>query len=139
MIEDLPPELQEPSIETKQEPVSYRAYHMILDCSNCNVKTFDKENFYPFLRDVAESIGVLHYGPPVSAHMDSGDSKTTGWFIQQLLEGVTAVSGNFITDSGEAYIDVVSVVPFDPEKIEMLVRKYFQPGTTKNAFLARQA
>ena len=137
MIEDLE-ELTVP------EPIVYgnelfRGYHMILDCASCNSATYNKEVFYQFLKDVAIEIGAVTYGPPMSAHLDSGNPNSTGWFIAQVLEGITQITGNFITGTGEAYLDIVSSTPFDPEKVENLVRKTFQPGPCKIAFLARQA
>ena len=115
----------------------YWGYHLILDCSNCDkAKITSEKNLKAFIKNLVDSIDMKAYGEPNIVWFGSG--KTTGYTLIQLIE-TSDVTGHFVDETGEAYIDIFSCKDFDIEVAKKVVKKYFNPKKIKTVYLTRQA
>jgi S-adenosylmethionine/arginine decarboxylase-like enzyme len=71
---------------------------------------------------------IVHFG---SAHL-------TGYSLMQLIE-TSSITGHFVDQNGDAYIDIFSCKPFCEEKAKAVVQKYFNPQNIKSLYFTRQA
>ncbi len=124
---------------SKQEPNTYWGYHLILDCKKCDVKKIgDSKNIALFVKKLVAEIEMKAYGEPVIQHFAVADPKTGGYSLMQLIE-TSSITGHFVDENGDAYIDIFSCKPFDMEKAKAVVKLYFNPQQIKTTYLTRQA
>jgi hypothetical protein len=58
--------------------------------------------------------------------------------ICQMIE-TSSITGHFVDQNGDAYIDIFSCKPFSQETAMKVVQKFFNPKKIKPVYLTRQA
>ena len=115
----------------------YWGYHLILDCSNCDKAAITSEKeLRAFIKTLVDTIDMKAYGDLTITWFGSG--KTTGYSLVQLIE-TSSITGHFVDETGEAYIDIFSCQFFDTELAKKVVRDFFKPKKIKTVYLTRQA
>ena len=122
-------------VETK----GYWGYHLILDCQGCSIaKIRDRENLKCFIKTLVRAIDMKAYGEPLLEHFATHDPSKGGYSLVQLIE-TSSMTGHFVDESGDAYLDIFSCKPFSTETVKEVVYAFFQPQSIKMHFLTRQA
>lgn len=117
----------------------YWGYHLILDCSNCNVeKVKSRENIETFTKALVKEIDMVAFGEPTIEHFSSHDPAAAGFSLVQLIE-TSAISGHFVDKNGDCYLDIFSCKPFCIDTAQGVVKKFFNPKKIKITYLTRQA
>ena len=118
---------------------AYWGYHLILDCKAGNLDQIQsKENIELFVEELVAEIDMVAYGEPVIEHFATHDPDKAGYSLVQLIE-TSSITGHFIDQNGDCYIDIFSCKQFDIETAQSVVDKYFSPSQTKVTYLTRQA
>ena len=118
---------------------AYWGYHLILDCKEGNLDQIQsKENIKLFVEELVAEIDMVAYGEPVIEHFATHDSDKAGYSLVQLIE-TSSITGHFIDQNGDCYIDIFSCKQFDIKTAQSVVDKYFSPSQTKVTYLTRQA
>ncbi len=126
-----------PASESVPADNEYWGYHLILDCSNCDKAVISSEKeLRAFIKDLVDTIDMKAYGEPTITWFGSG--KTTGYSLVQLIE-TSSITGHFVDETGEAYIDIFSCQFFDTELAKKVIRDFFKPKKIKTVYLTRQA
>ena len=113
--------------------------HLIVDLGGCDRAAIASEStIRAFCADLIERIGMHAYGKPTLAHFAKHDPKACGYTLVQLIE-TSSITAHFAENSGEAYVDVFSCQPFDPDDVVVVCRTYFSPQTVNQTCLARCA
>jgi len=119
------------------EEVSSWGYHLILDCRGGDLNAVsDARNIEKFVIELVEQIDMKRYGEANIVHFGSGG--LCGYSLLQLIE-TSSVTGHFVDQNGDAYIDIFSCKPFDQKTVLNVVQKYFNPKSVKARYLVRQA
>lgn len=126
------------TIENNEEIVPSK-YHTIFDCSNCDINTFNKNNITLFGKDIGFILNVPVVGPPAIGHYDNGNTKETGFFHLQIYERLVQLSGHYVSDTGQVFLDLITGFPIETKEIEHLIEKYFRPSNINLGFIARIA
>jgi len=122
------------SIETE-----YWGYHLILDCKSCDTdKVKNAENIRNFSKTLVERIDMKAYGEPLVEHFATHNPEAGGYSLVQLIE-TSSITGHFVDDNGDAYIDIFSCKPFDLDTAKEVVEEFFKPSKIKTIYLTRQA
>lgn len=125
--------------ETSSVEKGYWGYHLILDCKECDIeKITDGDNIRSFAKTLVERIDMKAYGEPLVEHFAAHDPKAGGYSLVQLIE-TSSITGHFVDESGDAYIDIFSCKSFDLETAKEVVKEFFDPSKMKTIFLTRQA
>ena len=112
-------------------------YHLMLDCSKCLPYTIrNKNNIIMFAKHLVRAIDMVPYGEPQVQHFGSGDK--AGFTLVQLIE-TSNITGHFVEETNDAYIDVFSCKPFTPHIVEGVVHTYFGHLHVNKNFVKRQA
>jgi S-adenosylmethionine/arginine decarboxylase-like enzyme len=112
-------------------------YHLMLDCSRCLPYTIrNKNNIIHFAKHLVRAIDMVPYGEPQVVHFGSGDK--SGFTLVQLIE-TSNITGHFVEETNDAYIDVFSCKPFTPHIVEGLAHTYFGHLNCNKNFVYRQA
>lgn len=131
--------IEESGIKGAQNNKGYWGYHLILDCKSCNiVRITDKANIIHFVKTLVDAIDMKAYGAPVVEHFATHDPTKGGYSLVQLIE-TSCITGHFVDENGDAYIDIFSCKPFSTEIVKGVVNACFAPETIKVHFLTRQA
>ncbi|MDN3505701.1 MAG: S-adenosylmethionine decarboxylase [Simkaniaceae bacterium] len=118
---------------------SYWGYHLILDCKACNKeKITSGENIAAFVKYLVEAIDMKAYGAPIIEHFATHDPAKGGYSLVQLIE-TSAISGHFVDENGDVYLDIFSCKEYSIETVKEVVTKYFSPKQIKVTYLTRQA
>ena len=114
-------------------------YHLILDCAGGEVsRVSNAEVIKEFVKELVPAIDMKAYGDPVVVHFASHSEKAAGYSLVQLIE-TSAITGHFSDSTGDFYIDIFSCKTFDDLIAQEIVKKYFNPASTRFTFLIRQA
>lgn len=109
----------------------------MLDCSKCLPYTIRcKNNIVMFSKHLVQAIEMVPYGEPQVVHFGSGDK--AGYTLVQLIE-TSNITGHFVEETNDAYIDVFSCRPFPPNVVEGIVHTYFGHLHCNKNFVKRQA
>lgn len=112
-------------------------YHLILDCKGGDVDAVtDPKAIEAFVIELVDQIDMKRYGEATIVHFGSGH--LTGYSLMQLIE-TSSITGHFVDQNGDAYIDIFSCKPFSQEAAMKVVQKYFNPKKIKTVYLVRQA
>jgi S-adenosylmethionine decarboxylase len=136
--------MKDPYIEKpadSNEPINpeYWGYHLILDCHSCDKdKIKDGNNIRLFAKALVERIEMKAFGEPLVEHFATHDPKAGGYSLVQLIE-TSSITGHFVDDNGDAYIDIFSCQLFDIDKAKGVVKEFFNPTKVKVVYLTRQA
>ena len=118
---------------------AYWGYHLILDCKGGDLDQIQsKENIKLFVEELVAEIVMVAYGDPVIEHFATHDPDKAGYSLVQLIE-TSSITGHFIDQNGDCYIDIFSCKQFDIKTAQSVVDKYFSPSQTKVTYLTRQA
>ena len=119
--------------------MAYWGYHLILDCKKCD---FDKirscTNIEAFVIKLVSEIDMIASGKPLIKHFATHNKDAEGYSLVQLIE-TSSITGHFVDQNGDAYLDIFSCKNFDTDKAKNVVEKFFKPESIKSTFLKRQA
>jgi S-adenosylmethionine/arginine decarboxylase-like enzyme len=119
--------------------MTYWGYHLMLDCSKCEVKYItDAENIKAFVKYLVQKIDMVAYGEPMVAHFATHDIDKAGFSFCQMIE-TSNISGHFVDKNGNAYIDVFSCKPFSNDDVVEAVKLFFTPEKVRINYLTRNA
>jgi S-adenosylmethionine/arginine decarboxylase-like enzyme len=116
---------------------NYWGYHLMLDCSGCNLNISDKQYIYNFVKELVELIGMEAHGEPVIELLLQGEPNQ-GYSLMQLIT-TSNICAHFVDKDNTAYIDVFSCKEFKIDTVSDVVNKYFSPKKTKLNFITRHA
>lgn len=112
-------------------------YLLSLDISRCSGPTIrSKQLITDFSRDLVKRIDMLPYGDPLVEWF--GDGPRGGFTLVQLIH-TSCITGHFCEESNNAYIDVFSCKPFEPDTVQQTINDYFKPLKIKSQFTTRDA
>ena len=114
-------------------------WHLLLDIKACEIDSIkSEENLSKFLLALVERIDMVAYGDPIIKHFATHDPEKAGYSIVQLIE-TSNITGHFVDKNGDAYIDVFSCKPFQPEEVIAVVKEFFAPERVTPDFKYRLA
>lgn len=117
--------------------MTYWGYHLILDCHNCNPESIrSAETITAFAKELVKEIEMVAYGEPQVVHFGEGNKE--GYTLVQLIE-TSNITGHFVNETNDIYLDVFSCKEFDQFKVLDVVGKYFSPQEINSLSLLRQA
>jgi S-adenosylmethionine/arginine decarboxylase-like enzyme len=117
--------------------MNYWGYHLMLDCSGCNLNVSNKDSIYYFVKELIDEIDMIAHGEPIIEHLLPGDPKQ-GYSLMQLIT-TSNICAHFMDHGGTAYIDIFSCKEFDIETAKTVVNKYFEPSKMRVYYLTRHA
>lgn len=117
--------------------MSHFGYHLMLDCSGCNINIASRDSIYNFTKDLVKRIDMIAHGEPIIEYLLQGDPKQ-GFSLLQLIT-TSNIAGHFMELDGTAYFDVFSCKTFDIEIAKAVVQEYFAPTKMRVNFITRQA
>lgn len=107
--------------------VEFWGWHLLLDIKACDKTLITSEdNLRNFLTALIQRIDMVAYGDPIIKHFATHDPEKAGYSIVQLIE-TSNITGHFVDKNGDAYIDVFSCKPFQPQDVIDVVREFFAP------------
>lgn len=119
--------------------VEFWGWHLLLDIKACEKELIvDEDNHRAFLKALVERIDMVAYGEPVIKHFATHDPEKAGYSIVQLIE-TSNITGHFVDKNGDAYIDIFSCKPFQPDDAVAVVQEYFNPKNVRVQFIYRLA
>jgi len=117
----------------------YWGYHLILDCKCGNLdKVKSGDNITKFVKALVPGINMVAYGEPVVEHFATHIPEAAGYSLVQLIE-TSSITGHFVDQNGDCYIDIFSCKEFDIEIAKNIVQQYFEPKQMRVTYLTRQA
>ncbi len=112
-------------------------YHLILDCRGGDIAAVtDAKHIEKFVIELIDEIDMKRFGEATIVHF--GSDHLTGYSLMQLIE-TSSITGHFVDQNGDAYIDVFSCKPFCQETAVKVVQKFFNPKHITVRYLTRQA
>lgn len=116
----------------------YWGYHLILDCSMCNIERItNKEIIEFFVKTLVKSIDMVAHGEPQLELLLPG-TDNEGYSLLQMIT-TSNITAHFVNKNGAAFIDVFSCKEFDAEVVKQTVQTFFEPVIIKETFLKRNA
>jgi S-adenosylmethionine/arginine decarboxylase-like enzyme len=97
-----------------------------------------KEKLATFVKDLVVKIDMKAYGEPIIEHFATHDPAKGGYSLVQLIE-TSAITGHFVDENGDAYLDIFSCKPFTMETALEVVSEHLKPANVKHIGLARSA
>lgn len=118
---------------------SYWGYHLILDCKACNKdKIKSGENITAFVKHLVKAIDMKAYGEPLLEHFATHNPEKGGYSLVQLIE-TSSISGHFVDENDDVYLDIFSCKKFSIETVKEVVSEYFFPEQIRVTYLTRHA
>ena len=115
----------------------YWGHHLLLNARRCVPSTIrSKLLIEAFSRDLVKKIDMVPYGKPKVVMFGSGNKK--GYTLVQLIE-TSNITGHFVEETDDMYLDVFSCKDFKPETVEEVVEYYFGPTNVDTKFVSRDA
>jgi S-adenosylmethionine/arginine decarboxylase-like enzyme len=93
-------------------------------------------NIERFSKTLVDRIDMVPYGKPQIVMFGSGNKK--GYTLVQLIE-TSNITGHFVEETNDLYLDVFSCKKFDINTVDAIVRMYFVPEHIKKTYLERHA
>lgn len=110
-----------------------------VDCSGCLLETIeDKEHMETFLRVMVQELDMVAMTDPWVMWCDTNDPQKIGYSGYILLQD-SNISFHMCSATAEAYFDVFSCKPYDPEIVYDLIQKFFFPTGMHHRVLDRAA
>jgi S-adenosylmethionine decarboxylase len=126
-------------LATEAKEPAYWGYHLILDCKSCDIdKIASAQNIKDFLKTLVHDIDMKAYGEPIIEHFAADNPKAAGFSCVQLIE-TSAITGHFVNENGDCYLDIFSCKKYDVEIVKKIVKQYFNPKSLKEIYITRQA
>lgn len=112
-------------------------HHLLLNANRCVPSTIrTKSLIEAFSRDLVKQIDMVPYGSPRVVLFGSGNKK--GYTLVQLIE-TSNITGHFVEETDDMYLDVFSCKEFDTKTVEEVVEYYFGPLHMDTMFVSRDA
>lgn len=113
-------------------------YHIILDCSKCNLKKIkDKDHISKFVHTLISRVDMQAHGNMIIENLLPG-TDNEGYSVLQMI--VTSnISCHFVNKTSDAYIDLFSCKHFDKLTVINTVKEFFEPTDMKINLVERQA
>jgi S-adenosylmethionine/arginine decarboxylase-like enzyme len=83
-----------------------------------------------------KKIDMVPYGEPQVVMFGTGNKK--GYTLVQLIE-TSNITGHFVEETDDMYLDVFSCKTFDPKTVKEVVDYYFAPKDVDIKFVSRDA
>lgn len=117
--------------------MQYWGHHLLLNARKCVPATIrSKSLIETFSRDLVKKIDMVPYGKPRVVMFGSGNKK--GYTLVQLIE-TSNITGHFVEETDDMYLDVFSCKAFDSDTVEEIVGYYFGPMNVDSMFVSRDA
>jgi len=117
---------------TSQKPWGF---HLVVDAVKCDLAAIkSKSTIAAFVKHLVKEIDMKAYGPPRIVRF--GDGNKMGYTLVQLIE-TSNITAHFSEETGNAYLDVFSCKPFQPDTALNCIKKYFSPSHMKTRFFKR--
>lgn len=104
--------------------------HLVIDAKRCTSLVRRRDFLEHLNNELLQAIKMKPYGPPTLAHFALHDPKAGGWTLVQLIE-TSSITGHFVDETCDAYLDVFSCKDFDCGEVEDLVRSMLKPHDLK--------
>ncbi len=104
-----------------------------IDMHACNLDTIkDAEKVKQFVYELCDRIDMKRFGECVVVDFGE-DPKVSGFSMTQLIE-TSLISGHFVNQNGNVYLDVFSCKYYDPAEAASFAAEYFgaKDYTVKN-------
>jgi S-adenosylmethionine/arginine decarboxylase-like enzyme len=112
-------------------------HHLLINARRCAPNPIrSKPIIETFSRTLVKDIKMVPYGKPQVVMFGSGNKK--GYTLVQLIE-TSNITGHFVEETNDMYLDVFSCKDFNPEKVQELIQKYFQPQSMQSLLVRRDA
>lgn len=123
-------------VDTKNEFNRRGAWglHCVLDMKRGNIeKITSAEAIGIFAQELCKVIDMKPFGEPIVIHF--GSDNLMGFSLVQLIE-TSLISGHFVDQNGDGYIDIFSCKAYDPEVAYEFCKQYFkfEDGTIRVMF-----
>ncbi len=117
--------------------MSYWGHHLLLNARKCVPSTIrSKSMIEAFSHNLVKKIDMVAYGQPQVIMFGTGNKK--GYTLVQLIE-TSNITGHFVEETDDMYLDVFSCKEFDPKTVEEVVAWYFAPKNIDTKFVSRDA
>lgn len=117
----------------------YWGYHMLLDIKGAEKDIIkSKDRLTEFVKALVKKIDMKAYGEPIIEHFATHNPKAAGYSLLQLIE-TSSITGHFVDDNGDAYLDIFSCKTFKKEDVLSFVETFFKPEDINYKFLTRSA
>ena len=117
--------------------MNYWGHHLLLNARRCVPGTIrSKSLIEEFTHDLVKKIDMVPYGKPQVVMFGTGNKK--GYTLVQLIE-TSNITGHFVEETDDMYLDVFSCKNFEPETVEEVVKWYFAPKNIDTKFVSRDA
>lgn len=127
------------TISQENPTEGYWGYHLILDCQGClREKISDGDHIRTFAKALVARIEMKAFGEPLVQHFAAHEPTVGGYSLVQLIE-TSSITGHFVDQNGDAYLDIFSCQRFDIAKAQAVVQEFFKPQKIKLTYLTRQA
>jgi len=115
----------------------YWGHHLLLNAGKCVPATIrSRPLIQEFARTLVREIDMVPYGNPRVVLFGTGNKK--GYTLVQLIE-TSNITGHFVEETNDMYIDVFSCKTFDPKTVEEVVEYYFGPMFIDTKWVSRDA
>lgn len=115
----------------------YWGHHLLLNARRCVPATIRSKSLIEgFSRDLVKKIDMVAYGNPKVVMFGTGNKK--GYTLVQLIE-TSNITGHFVEETDDMYLDVFSCKTFDPKTVKEVVDYYFGPASVDTKFVSRDA
>jgi S-adenosylmethionine/arginine decarboxylase-like enzyme len=96
-----------------------------LDIYGCNREVIlDADQIKRYVTELCDLIDMRRFGDCQVVHFGR-DERVAGYSMVQLIE-TSLISGHFSNLNSAAYIDVFSCKPYDPEKVAIFSKSFFE-------------
>jgi S-adenosylmethionine/arginine decarboxylase-like enzyme len=111
---------------------------LIPDLYDCDPETINsRKKLDIFARRLCRRIKMKPYGKPLLEHFGRKDSLTSGFSLVQLIE-TSCISGHFSEGLNNAYLNIFSCKPFDPDDAAAFCKDYFRARRVRKRLLKRK-
>ena len=114
----------------------YWGYHLLLDCSGCNLEVKNEETIKNFSDELVKRIEMVPYGLPQIIRF--GEGHLAGITLMQLIE-TSNINCHFCDEPASMYLDVFSCKSYDTNIVIDIVKKYFKPEKIRVNYITRHA
>lgn len=119
--------------------MNYWGYHLVLDCSECDVKLMqDHANVDAWIRGLVKDIDMEPIGEPRIEYTAAEFPDKAGFTVVQVIV-TSSIVAHFVDNLGHIYLDVFSCKTFDPEVVRASMRNHFGAQRMREYYLTRQA
>ena len=119
------------------EKVEFWGYELRINCRACDINAVtNPEIIKEFVKELVFEIDMVAFEEPRIVHF--GHPPTTGYTLDQLIE-TSNITAHFCDQNGNAYFNIFSCKPFDPESAMAVVKQFFKPEKMAWDFTTRDA